>query len=74
MSLSTAEILRRGQYQHDVDQKLLKDSLDRVVVSVVNNVGVNLNTATKHLLNYVSGLGPVLAQNKILHSQKVLML
>ena len=52
-----------GQYQHDVDQKLLKDSLDRVVVSVVNNVGVNLNTATKHLLNYVSGLGPVLAQN-----------
>jgi uncharacterized protein len=52
-----------GQYQHDVDQKLLKDSLDRVVVSVVNNVGVNLNTATKHLLNYVSGLGPVLAQH-----------
>ena len=52
-----------GQYQHDVDQKLLKESLDRVVVSVVNNVGVNLNTATKHLLNYVSGLGPVLAQN-----------
>ena len=52
-----------GQYQHDVDQKLLKDSLDRVVVSVVNSVGVNLNTATKHLLNYVSGLGPVLAQN-----------
>jgi uncharacterized protein len=52
-----------GQYQHDVDQKLLKDSLDRVVVSVVNNVGVNLNTATKHLLTYVSGLGPVLAQN-----------
>jgi len=52
-----------GQYQHAVDQKLLKESLDRVVVSVVNNVGVNLNTATKHLLNYVSGLGPVLAQN-----------
>lgn len=52
-----------GQYQHDVDQKLLKDSLDRVVVSVVNNVGINLNTATKHLLNYVSGLGPALAQN-----------
>ncbi len=52
-----------GQYQHDVDQKLLKDSLDRVVVSVVSNVGVNLNTATKHLLTYVSGLGPVLAQN-----------
>lgn len=54
-----------GQYQHDVDQKLLKDSLDRVVISVVSNVGVNLNTATKHLLTYVSGLGPVLAQNII---------
>lgn len=52
-----------GQYQHDVDQKLLKESLDMVVVSAVNSVGVNLNTATKHLLNYVSGLGPVLAQN-----------
>ncbi|MDR2009470.1 MAG: RNA-binding transcriptional accessory protein [Bacteroidales bacterium] len=52
-----------GQYQHDVDQKLLKDSLDRVVESAVNSVGVNLNTASKHLLTYVSGLGPVLAQN-----------
>ncbi len=52
-----------GQYQHDVDQKLLKDSLDRVVESAVNSVGVNLNTAGKHLLNYVSGLGPVLAKN-----------
>ena len=52
-----------GQYQHDVDQKLLKESLDRVVESAVNSVGVNLNTAGKHLLNYVSGLGPVLAKN-----------
>jgi protein Tex len=52
-----------GQYQHDVDQKLLKDNLDTVVISCVNRVGVNLNTASKHLLAYVSGLGPVLAQN-----------
>ncbi len=51
-----------GQYQHDVDQKLLKESLDRVVENVVNSVGVNLNTASKHLLNYVSGLGPALAK------------
>lgn len=52
-----------GQYQHDVDQKQLKDSLDNVVISCVNKVGVNLNTASKHLLSYVSGLGPSLAQN-----------
>lgn len=52
-----------GQYQHDVDQKLLKDSLDMTVEHCVNLVGVNLNTASKHLLTYVSGLGPVLAQN-----------
>lgn len=52
-----------GQYQHDVDQTLLKDKLDDVVVSCVNNVGVNLNTASKHLLSYVSGIGPALAQN-----------
>jgi protein Tex len=52
-----------GQYQHDVDQKLLKENLDTVVVSCVNRVGVNLNTASKHLLAYVSGLGPSLAQN-----------
>lgn len=52
-----------GQYQHDVDQTKLKDSLDRVVESCVNLVGVNLNTASKHLLTYVSGLGPQLAQN-----------
>ncbi|MDR3180425.1 MAG: RNA-binding transcriptional accessory protein [Prevotellaceae bacterium] len=51
-----------GQYQHDVDQTKLKESLDRVVESCVNNVGVNLNTASKHLLTYVSGLGPQLAQ------------
>jgi len=52
-----------GQYQHDVDQKLLQEGLDSVVESCVNLVGVNVNTASKHLLNFVSGLGPVLAQN-----------
>jgi protein Tex len=52
-----------GQYQHDVDQKLLKNMLDTVVVSAVNKVGVNLNTASKHILSYISGLGPVIAQN-----------
>ena len=52
-----------GQYQHDVDQTKLKHSLDQVVESCVNLVGVNLNTASQHLLTYVSGLGPVLAQN-----------
>ncbi|MCF8362489.1 MAG: RNA-binding transcriptional accessory protein [Prolixibacteraceae bacterium] len=52
-----------GQYQHDVDQKLLHADLDRVVESCVNTVGINLNTASKHLLTYVSGLGPQLAQN-----------
>ncbi|MBN1185970.1 MAG: RNA-binding transcriptional accessory protein [Bacteroidales bacterium] len=52
-----------GQYQHDVDQGKLKESLDHVVESCVNMVGVNLNTASKHLLTYVSGLGPTLAQN-----------
>jgi len=54
-----------GQYQHDVDQVKLKESLDQVVVLCVNKVGVNLNTASKQLLTYVSGLGPVLAQNII---------
>jgi uncharacterized protein len=54
-----------GQYQHDVDQKMLQSSLDRVVESCVNSVGVNLNTASKHLLTYVSGLGPQLTQNII---------
>lgn len=52
-----------GQYQHDVDQTQLKSSLTRTVESVVNNVGVDINTASKHLLTYISGLGPVLAQN-----------
>ncbi len=52
-----------GQYQHDVDQKLLRDMLDNVVISSVNKVGVNLNTASKNILAYVSGLGPVIAQN-----------
>lgn len=54
-----------GQYQHDVDQAKLKNSLDLTVESCVNSVGVNLNTASKHLLTYVSGLGPTLAQNII---------
>ncbi len=52
-----------GQYQHDVDQNALKNALDVVVESCVNSVGVNLNTSSKHLLRYVSGLGPALAQN-----------
>ena len=52
-----------GQYQHDVNQVKLRDRLDRVVESCVNSVGINLNTASKHLLNYVSGLGPTIAQN-----------
>lgn len=52
-----------GQYQHDVSQTLLKHSLDQVVVSAVNKVGVELNTASKHLLSYVSGLGPKVAEN-----------
>lgn len=54
-----------GQYQHDVDQSRLRQSLDDVVVSCVNNVGVEVNTASKQLLQYVSGLGPQLAQNVI---------
>ena len=52
-----------GQYQHDVDQTKLKQSLDQTVESCVNSVGVNLNTASQHLLMYVSGLGPTLAKN-----------
>ena len=54
-----------GQYQHDVDQVKLKESLDRVVESCVNRVGVNVNTASKYLLTYVSGLGPSLAENVV---------
>ncbi len=56
-----------GQYQHDVDQSLLKEMLDNTVVSCVNKVGVNLNTASKHLLSYVSGLGPSIAKNIVDH-------
>lgn len=70
-----------GQYQHDVDQALLKKSLDQTVESCVNLVGVNLNTASRHLLTYISGLGPALAQNIVdyrtengpFHSRKELM-
>ncbi|MFN3916099.1 MAG: Tex family protein [Flavobacteriales bacterium] len=54
-----------GQYQHDVNQNLLKDSLTQVVESCVNTVGINLNTASKYLLTYVSGIGPALAENII---------
>ena len=54
-----------GQYQHDVDQSMLRSSLDDVVVSCVNSVGVEVNTASKQLLTYVSGLGPKLAQNLV---------
>lgn len=59
-----------GQYQHDVDQTQLKASLDRVVEQVVNSVGVNLNTASKHLLEYVSGLGPKLAENIVQYREE----
>lgn len=52
-----------GQYQHDVDQTKLKKALDQTVENCVNLVGVNLNTASSHLLTYISGLGPQLAQN-----------
>lgn len=52
-----------GQYQHDVNQVRLKDKLDQTVISCVNMVGVNLNTASKHLLSYVSGIGPSIAEN-----------
>lgn len=52
-----------GQYQYDVDQTLLKEKLDNIVESCVNSVGVNLNTASRHLLAYVSGVGPALADN-----------
>lgn len=70
-----------GQYQHDVDQNKLKASLDQTVESCVNLVGVNVNTASKHLLTYVSGLGPTLAQNIVdyrtengaFHSRKELL-
>lgn len=60
-----------GQYQHDVNQSLLQKRLDAVVESAVNGVGVNLNTASKHLLSYVSGLGPVLAKNIVDYREKL---
>ena len=59
-----------GQYQHEVDQKLLKESLDDVVVSAVNTVGVDVNMASSYLLQYVSGLGPTLAENIVKHRQE----
>lgn len=52
-----------GQYQHDINQSLLKESLDQTVISCVNSVGININTASKHLLTYVSGLGETIANN-----------
>ena len=59
-----------GQYQHDVDQQALKNSLDDTVISAVNKVGVEVNTASKELLTYVSGLGPQLAQNIVAFRQE----
>ena len=59
-----------GQYQHDVNQVRLKERLDQTVVSCVNTVGVNLNTASKHLLSYVSGIGPSLAENIIRYREE----
>jgi protein Tex len=59
-----------GQYQHDVDQGLLRDKLDEVVASCVNAVGVELNTASKQLLSYVSGIGPTLAENIVVHRNR----
>lgn len=60
-----------GQYQHDVNQARLKDRLDQIVVSCVNAVGVNLNTAGKYLLSYVSGIGPTLAGNIVSYRQEI---
>lgn len=59
-----------GQYQHEVNQTWLKQALDDVVVSAVNQVGVDLNTASPYLLGYVSGLGPALAENIVAHRQE----
>ncbi len=59
-----------GQYQHDVNQPRLKESLDQVVESCVNSVGINLNTASQHLLTYVSGLGPALAKNIVIYRKE----
>ena len=60
-----------GQYQHDVNQVRLKDRLDQTVISCVNTVGVNLNTASKHLLSYVSGIGPSIAENVIAYRNEI---
>ncbi len=60
-----------GQYQHDVNQVRLKERLDQTVVSCVNNVGVNLNTASKHLLSYVSGIGPSIADNIVKYRSEI---
>ena len=59
-----------GQYQHDVDQALLKEKLDNTVESCVNSVGVNLNTASSYLLSYVAGIGPALADNIVDYRSK----
>ena len=60
-----------GQYQHDVNQVRLKERLDQTVVSCVNTVGVNLNTASKHLLSYVSGIGPSIAENIVNYRNEI---
>jgi len=60
-----------GQYQHDVNQTRLKEKLDATVISCVNKVGVNLNTASKHLLSYVSGIGSTLAENIITYRNEI---
>ncbi len=60
-----------GQYQHDVNQVRLKEKLDQTVISCVNTVGVNLNTASKHLLSYVSGIGPSIAENIITYRNEI---
>ena len=63
-----------GQYQHDVNQTLLKEGLDQTVELCVNHVGVNLNTASHRLLTYVSGLGPALARNIVDYRKKTVLL
>src|SRR5438045_7952015 len=60
-----------GQYQHDVNQVRLKERLNQTVESCVNAVGVNLNTASKHLLSYVSGIGNTLAENIVRHRNEI---
>jgi uncharacterized protein len=60
-----------GQYQHDVNQVRLKERLDQTVISCVNTVGVNLNTASKHLLSYVSGIGPSIAENIVAYRNEL---